>query len=133
MSSILKIICCKLSLIALKETTNIVLGSVIFDTRHWLTMNFQKVNNGKTEMMVISSMHLPHVEFPQSLVGDEIIMPADSFRNLGVQFDCTYGDQAILIAAPKLWNALPNYIKLNVNFKVFKCHLKTHLFKESYI
>ncbi len=38
-------------------------------------------------MMLISSIHLPPVEFPQFLVGDEIIMPADSFRNLGVQFD----------------------------------------------
>ncbi len=32
-------------------------------------------------------MRLPLVEFPQFLVGDEIIMPADSFTNLGVQFD----------------------------------------------
>ncbi len=50
-------------------------------------MNFQKVNNGKTEMMLISSTHLPPVTFPQFLVGDEIISPADSFIYLGVQFD----------------------------------------------
>ncbi len=36
-------------------------------------------------MMLISSMHLPHVKFPQFLIGYEIIMPAASFRNLGVQ------------------------------------------------
>ncbi len=69
------------------DITNIALGSVISDTRHWFTMNFQKVNDGKTEMMLISSMHLPPVELPQFLVGDEIIMPADSFMNLRVQFD----------------------------------------------
>ncbi len=50
-------------------------------------MNFQKVNDGKTEMMLISSMQLPFVEFPQFLVGGDIIMPADTFRNLGMQFD----------------------------------------------
>ncbi len=46
------------------------------------------IHNGKTEIMLISSMHVPPVEFPQFLVGDEIIMPAaSSIRNLGVQFD----------------------------------------------
>ncbi len=66
------------------DIANIALGSVISDTLHWLTMNFQKVNDGKAEMMLISSMHLLPVEFRQFLLGYEIIMPADSFRNLGV-------------------------------------------------
>ncbi len=44
----------------------------------------------------------------------------------------TYGDRAFSIAAPRLWNALLNYIKLSVNLEVFKCYLQTHLFKESY-
>ncbi len=39
----------------------------------------------------------------------------------------THGDCAFSIAAPRLWNALPNYIKLSVNIEVFKCHLKTHV------
>ncbi len=50
-------------------------------------MNFHKDNDGKTEMMLISSMYLPPVEVPEFLIGDENIMHADSFRNLGVQFD----------------------------------------------
>ncbi len=45
----------------------------------------------------------------------------------------TYCDRTFLIPVPQLWNALPNYIKLSVNIELFKCHLKTHLFKESYI
>ncbi len=48
---------------------------------------FWRICTCKTEMMLISSMHLPPVEVPQFLVGDETIMPVDSFRNLGVQFD----------------------------------------------
>ncbi len=69
------------------DITNIGLGFVISHTHHWITITFQKVNVGKTEMMLISSVHLLHMEFPQFLIGDEIIMPADSFRNLGVKFD----------------------------------------------
>ncbi len=45
----------------------------------------------------------------------------------------TYGDHAFSIAAPRLWNTLLKYIKLSINIEVFKCHLKTHLFKEFYI
>ncbi len=37
--------------------------------------------------MLISSMHLTPVELPQFPIEDEIIMPTDSFRILGVQFD----------------------------------------------
>ncbi len=36
------------------DITNIALESVIFDTHHWLTMNFQKIIDGKIEMMLIS-------------------------------------------------------------------------------
>ncbi len=64
MSCMRMVISCTLSLVALKNITNIALGSVISDTCHWLTWNFQKVNDGKTEMILISFMHLPPVEFP---------------------------------------------------------------------
>ncbi len=66
--------------------TNIALEAVISDTSHWLTMNFRKVNDGKTEMMLIySAIHLTPVEFLQFLIGDGIIVPAHSFKNMGVQ------------------------------------------------
>ncbi len=44
----------------------------------------------------------------------------------------TYGDPACSIAATRSWNTLPNYIKL-CQYKVFKCHLQSHLFKGSYM
>ena len=37
--------------------------------------------------MILSSMHLPPVVFPEFSVSDEVITPADSLRNLGVIFD----------------------------------------------
>ncbi len=66
---------------------NIALTAAINDARHWLTRNFQKVNDSKTELLLISSMHQPPVEFPEFKVGEEVIVPADSVRNLGVIFD----------------------------------------------
>ena len=44
----------------------------------------------------------------------------------------TYGSRSFTASAPKLWNSLPNHLKdgqtLSV-FNMFKCGLKTHLFK----
>ncbi len=44
-----------------QDIINIALGTVISDTCHWPTVNFQKVNDFKTEMIGISSIHHPHM------------------------------------------------------------------------
>ena len=43
-----------------------------------------------------------------------------------------YGKRAYAVAAPILWNSLPNAIKVQECYITFKKHLKTHLFKEAY-
>ena len=44
----------------------------------------------------------------------------------------TYGDRAFSIAAPKLWNELPLYLRCTSSIHLFKKHLKTDLFKKVY-
>ena len=44
----------------------------------------------------------------------------------------TLGDRSFQVAAPTLWNALPREIRSITDFKIFKCHLKTYLFKEAF-
>jgi len=39
-----------------------------------------------------------------------------------------YGDRAFSVAAPKLWNALPQEIRSATSLSMFKSKLKTHLF-----
>ena len=39
------------------------------------------------------------------------------------------GDRSFSIAAPKIWNALPEHIRLATTIDSFKEQLKTHLFK----
>jgi hypothetical protein len=54
--------------------------------------------------------------------------------------DCTipsvklvnYGERSFSYAAPKLWNALPEYIRKSETLPIFKTRLKTHLFKHYY-
>ena len=42
----------------------------------------------------------------------------------------TYGDRAFSVAAPYLWNALPEDLRKSENLEFFKQKLKTFLFKE---
>ena len=44
----------------------------------------------------------------------------------------TLGDRSFAAAAPTLWNALPQEIRQCQNINVFKCLLKTHLFRLAY-
>ena len=39
-----------------------------------------------------------------------------------------YGDRALSVCAPKLWNNLPEHIKCSLNLTSFKSNLKTFLF-----
>ena len=61
------------------------------------------------------------------------------FDNVGVilqdptaKFKCTLGDRWFPAAAPKKWNGLPDYIRKENDFDMFKRLIKTHYFKEAY-
>lgn len=42
------------------------------------------------------------------------------------------GRQIILVVAPALWNVSPREIRSITDLGIFKCHLKTHFFKEAF-
>ena len=44
----------------------------------------------------------------------------------------SYGDGSFQVAAPRLWNALPNSIRLIQSLNVFKNKLKTFSFEEAF-
>ena len=49
-----------------------------------------------------------------------------------IKSKATLGDRSFTVAAPKLWNNLPNALRNVSNVDSFKCLLKTYLFKEAY-
>ena len=58
------------------------------DIRCWMTRNKLKLNDGKTEYMVISKHGLPEeVRLPDLKIGNCVIEPSDSLRNLGSFWD----------------------------------------------
>ena len=44
----------------------------------------------------------------------------------------TLGERAFLFAAPKLWNAVPRFIRESISIDTFKRKLKAHLFKKAF-
>ena len=49
--------------------------------------NKLKLNNSKTEVLVIGARHRPHSQLDLLLAGDEHVVPTSSPRNLGTVFD----------------------------------------------
>ena len=52
-----------------------------------------------------------------------------SFSTVKPRFNLnSYGKRAFSVAAPDLWNPLPQDIKSSCTVDIFECKLKTHLF-----
>ena len=43
-----------------------------------------------------------------------------------------WGQRSFQVAAPKLWNSLPEFVKLSGTVNIFKKNLKTHLYSEAF-
>ena len=60
------------------------------DIRGWCSDNMLKLNDSKTEMMVISSKFRPSVHLDHIKIGESSISPSEAVRNLGVIMDSNY-------------------------------------------
>ena len=60
----------------------------ICEIRQWMQDNFLKLNDEKTEFLLIGSrQQMSKVSVPHITIGDSDVTPATSARNLGVIFD----------------------------------------------
>ena len=53
-----------------------------------------------------------------------LVIPRTKFK--------TFGDRSFVVAAPKLWNELPNNIRASKNLLTFKKMLKTYLYHQAF-
>ena len=63
---------------------------LIDDIRGWYSENMLKLNDSKTEMMVISSKFRPSVHLDHIKIGESSISPSETVWNLGVIMDSNY-------------------------------------------
>ena len=57
------------------------------DINKWMQANKLKLNNSKTEVLVIGARHRPHPQLDLLLVVDVHVVPTSSARNLGTVFN----------------------------------------------
>jgi hypothetical protein len=57
------------------------------EIREWMAENFLKLNDPKTEFLLIGSRFRPQVSCSHIKIGEEQVVPTASARNLSVIFD----------------------------------------------
>ena len=71
------------------HSTKLRIEDLISDIKAWMIVNLLKLNDEKTEFLLIYSRWRQPVEFPDICIGADTISPAKSVKNLGVMFDTT--------------------------------------------
>ena len=70
------------------NTCLITLENCIAEIRQWMKDNFLKLNDDKTEFLLLGSPNqLSKIDIPFIKIGDSQIMPSNQARNLGIIFD----------------------------------------------
>ena len=70
-----------------KEWSVASIEACVRDINEWMLCNKLKLNNDKTEVLVIGAHHRPRPQLDVLSVGDECIKPSAFTRNLGIVFD----------------------------------------------
>jgi len=92
-----------------------ILEAVIADIRSWITSNYLKLNNDKTEVLVIgSSYNLKKKVKPFKIqIGNHDIIPSLKARNIGVEFETTLSMAPhVANCAKSLWYHLYNISRI---------------------
>ena len=102
---------------------------------HWLPVK-QRITF-KTACIVHKCLYGNAPKYLTELLNPYI--PPRDLRSTGQALLCqpkvctrTYGDRAFSAAAPKLWNSLPDHLRICDKYETFKKKLKTHLFTCSF-
>ncbi len=69
------------------EVAKSKLENCFSEIRIWMAMNYLKLNDDKTEILLISSYHREKVIFDNIKIGSAVIEPSEQARNIRVIFD----------------------------------------------
>lgn len=77
---------------------------------------------------------LPHYLFHMPTIGDLRCLPTRQQHNLHEpNTNTNTGARSLLVAGPKLWNSLPEWIKTASTLPIFKKQLYKHLLNEQFM
>ena len=89
-----------------------------------LLITYKALNNLAPKYIADLLQPVSHTRSLRSTTNQDLHVPRSN--------SVTYGDRSFSIAAPQLWNKLPDSLKCASSVECFKRALKTHIFKEIY-
>lgn len=102
---------------------------------HWLPIEFRAVY--KVLLYTYKALHGLAPQYISELV--EVYVPSRPLRSATQSLlrvpkcrTATYGSRSFRVAAPQLWNKLPDHVKQAPTLVTFKKQLKTCLFKQAH-
>lgn len=101
------------------------MSTCIGEIMSWMIVNRLKLNEEKTEFLVVISDHLEHLLPAVTLrIGTKIIQPAESVRNLGIVFDTSLSMNAQVTSLCKGLNyQMRNISRIRRFLDKDTCHL----------
>ena len=122
----------KLFSVGSKHSLDTTMGAVKVDIDEWMIRNYLKLNQDKTDLVVISSRFHPMPDIGHITVGSECITPCDSVRNLGVQFDSIFSfEEHIKNICKSSFYHLRNIAKIRKYLSQDTCEILVHAFISS--
>ena len=71
------------------QITICIVEACVSDINEWMTDNKLKLNNDKTELLILHAHHRPSPSLDSVYADTELIKASESVRNIGVWFDKT--------------------------------------------
>ena len=105
----------------------------INDIRLWMASNFLKLNDSKTEVLILGSKHMLNNMPGLSLhIGDDVIQPSEAVRNIGAMFDETLSmKQHISMICKGAWHHLRLINQIRPYLDTDSCKTLMHSFVSS--
>ena len=99
------------------------------DINAWMYMNQLKLNDDKTELLVLNASHRPLPPLDSICVGTEQIYPTDSVKNIGTWFDCFLSmDKQVNSICKAAFYHLKNISQIRKYISYHHCEILIHAF-----
>ena len=72
---------------SLAELAKTRIKACVSDIDGWMLQNLLKLNRSKTELLILNAKHCPSPPIAAVTIGDAVINPSKTARNIGVVFD----------------------------------------------
>ena len=98
----------------MKFSLRTTIAQCVNDIDNWMVNNRLKLNQDKTELLLISSRYRPRPPLASLQIGNATIIPTPSTRNLGVIFDqCFNLDEYIKAICKSIYHHVRNIAKIS--------------------